>query len=102
MLVYLGYGFSGDARSISDSVNRMTMSKEYRPYCVSKNRDKNDANEYIALGTGVGVLGAMAAAVTGAICPLCIIVAPALAGYGVFKRWRCSQVEHKNELKPIK
>ncbi len=64
--------------------------------------DKKDANACIAAGAGVGLFGAAAAALTGAVCPLCIIVAPALAGYGVFKRWKCSRFDRSNKLKTVK
>ena len=51
------------------------------------NRDKKDANTCMALGAGVGILGAASAALAGAVCPLCIFIAPGLVGYGAYKRW---------------
>lgn len=50
-------------------------------------RDKKDANTCMALGAGVGILGAASAALAGAVCPLCIFIAPGLVGYGAYKRW---------------
>lgn len=47
-----------------------------------------DANTLIASGVGIGVFGAAAAAISGAVCPLCIVAVPALVGVGVYKRWR--------------
>lgn len=47
-----------------------------------------DANSMIASGIGIGVLGAAAAAISGAVCPLCIVAVPALVGAGAYKRWR--------------
>jgi len=50
-------------------------------------RDKKDANTCMALGAGVGIFGAASAALAGAVCPLCIFIAPGLVGYGAYKRW---------------
>lgn len=47
-----------------------------------------NANSCMAIGVGVGALGAGAAAIAGAVCPLCVIVAPALVGVGALKRYR--------------
>lgn len=47
-----------------------------------------DANACMAIGVGVGALGAGAAALAGAVCPLCIVIAPALVGAGALKRYR--------------
>ena len=57
--------------------------------------DKKGANTCMALGVGVGALGAASVALSGAVCPLCIFIAPGLVGYGAYKRWRISQI--KNE-----
>jgi uncharacterized membrane protein YebE (DUF533 family) len=57
-------------------------------------RDTQDANTCMALGVGVGALGSAAAALSGAVCPLCIFVAPGLVGYGAYKRWRASQANN--------
>ena len=50
-------------------------------------KGKKDANTCMALGAGVGILGAASAALAGAVCPLCIFIAPGLVGYGAYKRW---------------
>lgn len=47
---------------------------------------KKEANQCIALGAGVGALGTGAAIITGAVCPLCVVVAPALIATGAFLR----------------
>lgn len=47
-----------------------------------------EANDCIKLGVGVGALGAGAAIVSGAVCPLCVFIAPALVGVGVVARYR--------------
>ena len=47
-----------------------------------------DASSMIASGIGIGVLGAAAAAISGAVCPVCIVAVPALVGAGAYKCWR--------------
>ena len=61
------------------------------------NKDKRDANTCMALGVGVGALGAVAAALSGAVCPLCIFVAPGLLGIGAYKRWKTSRTQSKED-----
>jgi uncharacterized membrane protein YebE (DUF533 family) len=53
-------------------------------------KDKKDANICMALGAGVGVLGTASAALAGAVCPLCVFIAPGLVGYGAYRRWKSS------------
>jgi hypothetical protein len=50
--------------------------------------ERKDANAMILTGVGIGAFGAVSAAVIGATCPLCVVAAPALVGWGVFKRVR--------------
>ena len=57
--------------------------------------EKRDANSIVALGAGVGALGAGAALVAGAVCPLCIFLAPGLVGFGLFKRWKLQRRKQK-------
>ncbi len=64
---------------------------------TTQDTDKKDANTCMALGAGVGALGAASAALVGAVCPLCIFIAPGLVGYGAYKRWKISQIESKGE-----
>jgi hypothetical protein len=52
-----------------------------------KNPD-SEANACIGIGAAVGVIGATAAAITGAVCPICIVATPGLIGVGVYRRWR--------------
>jgi len=69
----------------------------------SKSKDviqKNqEANSCIALGAGVGVLGAAAAAVTGAVCPLCVFIAPGLVSLGAYKKWQA--IKEDKKLDPV-
>ncbi len=48
--------------------------------------ERSEANSCIALGAGVGALGTLGATLSGAVCPVCVVVAPALIGIGVYKR----------------
>jgi len=57
--------------------------------------EKREANTIVALGAGVGALGVGAALVAGAVCPLCIFVAPGLVGVGLFKRWKLKMRKQK-------
>lgn len=56
------------------------------PPPLPSNPERSEANSCIALGAGVGALGALGTALSGAVCPLCVVVAPALIGIGVYKR----------------
>ena len=59
-------------------------------------RQKAEANSCMALGAGVGALGLAAAALTGAVCPLCYFVAPGLLGVGLFQRQRIQRQERRH------
>ncbi len=60
-------------------------------------KDKRDANTCMALGVGVGALGAASAAVTGALCPLCVFIAPGLVGVGAYRRWKLNRQARNSE-----
>jgi len=49
---------------------------------------RKEGNTCLALGGGLAALGAGTALAAGAVCPLCIVAAPALIGYGLYKRLR--------------
>jgi len=51
-------------------------------------QESRDANALMMSGVGIGVFGAVAAAIGGAVCPVCVVAAPALLGVGAFRRWR--------------
>ena len=61
-----------------------------------KQDDKNpgtaDANTLIAGGLGIGAFGLISAAIGGAVCPVCVVAAPALLGVGAYKRWKARSV----------
>lgn len=46
------------------------------------------AASLVAAGVSVGLVGAIGAVLGGAVCPVCVVVAPALVGAGAFEAWR--------------
>lgn len=51
-----------------------------------RNAEIREANTCMALGAGLGAAGTGTALLVGATCPLCVVIAPALFGFGVWKR----------------
>jgi hypothetical protein len=49
---------------------------------------RKEANSAIAMGLGIGAFGAASLALVGATCPLCVVAAPALVSWGLYKRLR--------------
>lgn len=49
----------------------------------------NDANKLLAGGIGIGAIGVLGA-LTGAVCPVCVVAAPVLLGAGAYKKWRAA------------
>ena len=49
---------------------------------------RKEANSTIAMGLGIGAFGAASLALVGATCPLCVVAAPALVSWGLYKRLR--------------
>ena len=66
------------------------MKKQFEEIIPEENEIK-EANTCMALGAGVGVLGTASALLAGAVCPLCIFIAPGLVGVGAYKRWKLSR-----------
>ena len=59
--------------------------------CSVEDRDKlkqdlKDANTCMLLGAGVGAVGVISALSIGAVCPLCVVAAPGLIGFGFLRR----------------
>ena len=52
-----------------------------------RNTKLREANSCMALGAGLGAVGTGTALLAGATCPLCVLIAPALFGYGEWKRF---------------
>jgi len=55
---------------------------------IDVEKEKREANTCIGLGLGVGALGASGALLSGALCPICVVVAPGIVAAGVIKRAR--------------
>ncbi len=55
-----------------------------------KRTETTEANTLILGGLGVGAIGIISAAIGGAVCPACLVAAPALFGIGAYKRWRAA------------
>lgn len=66
--------------------------KEKAPDELLSEKAKKDGNTCIGLGVGVGALGTAAALAAGATCPLCVVVAPALVGVGVYQRRKAKKL----------
>lgn len=47
-----------------------------------------DARQLMAYGAAIGVIGLGGALISGAVCPVCVVAAPALLGAGIVKRLR--------------
>lgn len=54
-----------------------------------------EANTCIAFGASLGAVGSGTALLVGATCPLCVVLSPALIGYGVWKRIWSSRKRNK-------
>lgn len=50
--------------------------------------DRAEADRLLAAGAGIGAIGLASAIVGAAVCPVCVVAAPALLGAGAYKRWR--------------
>ena len=57
-----------------------------------------EANQYIAMGVGVGGFGAGAALLLGAVCPICVVAAPGLIGLGLLKRHSAGKAAPANTV----
>lgn len=55
---------------------------------------KSNGNSLLAMGLSVGAVG-VAGAALGAVCPLCVIVTPALLGAGLVQRLRATRMERQ-------
>jgi len=59
-------------------------------------KETQDANGLLAIGAGTGILGAGAALLLGAVCPLCVVLTPSLIGAGLIKHWKIKKEASKN------
>lgn len=47
-----------------------------------------EGTRLIVSGLGLGAIGAASAVLLGATCPLCVVGAPALVGWGAYQRFQ--------------
>lgn len=57
--------------------------------------ERGEGNRLMLSGVALGAVGAASAVLLGATCPLCVVGAPALVGWGVYKRWKADRVERE-------
>ncbi len=55
----------------------------------SKNEEPSDGTFYLTAGGGLTAI-ALAGAAAGAVCPVCVVGAPLLVGYGLYKKYKHS------------
>jgi len=47
--------------------------------------ERSQGNKLLGAGLGIGAFGMGSGALLGAVCPLCVVAAPALVGAGIYK-----------------
>jgi NaMN:DMB phosphoribosyltransferase len=60
-----------------------------------KKDEHDDGMAYVAAGSGLTAV-AVAGIAAGAVCPLCVVGAPVLVGYGVYKKMKSRKKELDN------
>lgn len=60
-------------------------------------KPKDDGNELLATGLGVGAIGVAGAVLLGATCPICVVATPALLGAGLYKKWKAKRARVLDE-----
>lgn len=55
--------------------------------------ERAEGNRLMKSGVALGAVGAASAVLLGATCPFCVVGAPALVGWGAYKRWKAGKVE---------
>jgi hypothetical protein len=53
--------------------------------------DNNEANAMLAGGAAIAAIGIAGAIVGGAVCPVCVVAAPALLGIGAARKIRAAR-----------
>ena len=69
-----------------------------------RHEEIREANSCMAVGAGLGAVGTGTALLAGTTCPLCVVIAPALFGLGVWKRIRaqrgaCCESANKSSIR---
>lgn len=54
----------------------------------ARDEQRTEARRFVGMGLGIGAVGALSAAAFGAVCPVCVVAAPALVAMGVVKHVR--------------
>lgn len=54
-------------------------------------KPKDDGNDLLVTGLGVGAIGVAGAVLLGATCPICVVATPALLGAGLYKKWKAKR-----------
>lgn len=49
---------------------------------------RGEANRAVGMGLGIGLIGLASAALLGAVCPVCVVAAPALLATGAVRHLR--------------
>jgi hypothetical protein len=70
-----------------------TRDLESKAETPSTSDERVEANTALGTGLGIGAFGVASATLIGSVCPLCVVAAPALIGYGVYKRVQCARAE---------
>jgi hypothetical protein len=81
-------GVEHGARELPYGIKDGRVADQLRGHGVDADSVRKDANVLIGTGLAIGAFGAISAAVVGATCPLCVVAAPALLGWGLLKRIR--------------
>lgn len=64
---------------------------------MDKEPERKDDDSTLFLATGGGLTAvALAGLATGAVCPVCVVGAPLLVGYGLYKKYKS-----KEHVKPV-
>jgi len=63
---------------------------------------RKEGNQLLGLGVGVGAWGAASGMLLGAVCPVCVVAAPALLGFGLFRRWQAGRSDERTASTPGK
>jgi hypothetical protein len=68
---------------------------------ATSDEQRREANTALGTGVGIGAFGVASAALLGAVCPMCVIAAPALIGYGLYQRVQNARADRKSCSSPL-
>lgn len=61
--------------------------------------ERAEANRWMISGAALGVLDVVAITALGVGCPLCAVGAPAMIGWGAYRRWKLRSLERAQSAK---